>query len=180
MEASTYNGAWVTLRADSGPDRSWPSRHGFQARTSRSGGYPTGSNRSGEASSNFIEHAFECQEPGSGSSPTVVKVQHRLAAKVVDQLVVDYRAGATVLQLANQYQVHRTTVSAHLERHGVARRANRRKLTDEQIAEGATLYAAGWSTAKVGKRFDVSAETALQTLRKAGVPIRARNGWTAG
>jgi hypothetical protein len=131
------------------------------------------------ANSHCTEHAFERQQADRGLTPNPLTVQTRLTVDAIDQLVADYRDGATVPQLADRFQVHRTTVSAHLQRHGVPRRANRRKLTDKQIAEAAKLYVAGWSTAKVGKQFNVSAETALQTLRKAGVPIRARNGWTA-
>jgi hypothetical protein len=108
--------------------------------------------------------------------PTPRQAQRRLSPEEVEHLVAGYQGGATVPELVVRFQIHRTTVFAHLERHGVQGRRNRRKLTDQQVAEAAELYTAGWSTAKIGHKYNVSAETALQTLRKAGVPIRPRPG----
>ena len=123
---------------------------------------------------NCNERAFAGQREETGRSARTVQTQRRLTAEVIAQLAAAYQAGATVPELVNRFQVHRTTVLAHLERQGIPRRANRRKLTDEQVAEAARLYAASWSTARVGEQFNVSAETVRRYLRTAGVRIGER------
>ena len=74
-----------------------------------------------------------------------------------------YRAGNSVRETGNRFGLHRTTVLALLERHGVPRRPNVRKLTDRQLKRGAELYAAGQSLKTVGMAPQVDAET----VRKA-------------
>jgi lambda repressor-like predicted transcriptional regulator len=93
-------------------------------------------------------------------------------------LVEGYNAGASVRQLVDRFELHRTTVLAHLERAGVARRPHTRKLTDVQIAAAAELYDAGWSLARLGTRFDVDSQTVRRTLRSQGVQMRPRRGWS--
>jgi len=88
--------------------------------------------------------------------------------------VVDYRAGATVYELARQFGVHRHTVSELLERHAVSRRYQ--KLTPEQIDLACTLYERGLSLIKVGEQLGRRAETVRQALMKQGAEIRPRNG----
>jgi hypothetical protein len=68
-------------------------------------------------------------------------------------------------------------VLTHLERAGVSRRANVRKLTDEQVQDAATQYASGLFLKTVAKAFDVNETTVTTEFRKAGVPIRRRRGW---
>ena len=46
-----------------------------------------------------------------------------------------------------------------------------------QLDEATRLYEQGWSLARLGDRFGVDAETVRRALRKAGIPLRARNGW---
>ncbi len=50
------------------------------------------------------------------------QVQRRLTAEQVDQLLSEYRAGATMNDLAKRWRLHRTTVAAHLRQAGVALR----------------------------------------------------------
>jgi hypothetical protein len=95
----------------------------------------------------------------------------------VTELVAQYRAGRSVRQLPETFRINRTTVLAHLERTGVARRANSRKLTDEQVHDAATRYASGLSLKIVAKAFYVNEATLSTEFRKAGTPIRARRGW---
>ena len=81
-------------------------------------------------------------------------------------------------QLAEQFRVNRHTVSAVLERHGMARR--RRSLSAEEIAIGAQLYNEGCSLAKIGKRLITEAGTVHDALRKVGISMRpvGTNQWT--
>lgn len=83
------------------------------------------------------EQLFDGQRAESSRTPRTLQVQRRLTAEVVAELAAAYQAGATVPELVKRFQVHRTTVLAHLERQGVPRRPNHGKLTDEQVAEAA-------------------------------------------
>jgi hypothetical protein len=104
------------------------------------------------------------------------QAQTRLDAAAVDKLVTGYQAGATVPELARIFRVHRTTVLAHLERHGVPRRANRRKLTDAQVQEASQLYSSGLSLTAVGKQLAVDEATIRTEFHKAGIPTRPGKG----
>src|ERR1019366_6221183 len=56
------------------------------------------------------------------------QVVRRLRADEVNALVARYESGATVYELAALFKIHRTTVSAHLHRHGANVRRGRRSL----------------------------------------------------
>lgn len=90
------------------------------------------------------------------------------------ELVAMYQVGATINELADRFNVNRTTVIRHLDRAGVETRY--RLLTLEQVEEAARLYAEGWSLARLGERLGVSYDTVLKTFRKAGVKTRPRLG----
>jgi hypothetical protein len=47
------------------------------------------------------------------------QVQRRLKSEQVDQLVAEYQAGDSMLQLANRWRLHRTTAAEHLRRAGL-------------------------------------------------------------
>lgn len=85
------------------------------------------------------------------------RVQCRLSPEAAAELVEAYRQGGGIDDLARQFEVHRTTVMAHLDRSGVERR--RRGLAREQVDEAAKLYGDGWSLARVGRHFGVNGET---------------------
>ena len=51
-----------------------------------------------------------------------VQTQHRLAPKEIKQLVEKYKTGTSMRVLAERWQIHRTTVSAHILLAGVPRR----------------------------------------------------------
>ena len=104
------------------------------------------------------------------------RVQRRLGPEAVAELVEAYQQGGGIDELARQFEVHRTTVMAHLDRSGVDRR--RRGLTPGQVAEASTLYAGGWSLARVGRHFNVNAETVRVVFRKNSMPVRPRQGWS--
>ena len=71
------------------------------------------------------------------------QVLRRLQAADIDRLIAAYVEGDSVPRLVRQFSIHRTTVLIHLERHGVARRRSTRKLTDADVARGASLYLGG-------------------------------------
>lgn len=115
----------------------------------------------------------------TGPAPIEVPRQHqvRLSPARVDELALAYQRGATVRELVEQFGVHRTTVLDHLKRRGIARRANVRKLTDEQVQEAARYYGAGNSLVTTGRRFGVDASTVSREFRRARIVLRPRRGW---
>jgi DNA-directed RNA polymerase specialized sigma24 family protein len=98
------------------------------------------------------------------STPTLLvrQVQKRLDPASIDALVDGYLAGQTVYELAAEFGIERRTVSAHLHRRGVPMR--RRGLSLAQNEEALALRDRGWSLAKIGARFDVSAGTVRNYL----------------
>jgi hypothetical protein len=52
------------------------------------------------------------------------------------------------------------------------------KLSDEDVDEAAVLYRDGLSLKVIGHRFLVAPDTIAKALRRVGVKIRPRRGWT--
>jgi DNA-directed RNA polymerase specialized sigma24 family protein len=102
------------------------------------------------------------------------QTRRRLAADQIAALVEAYQSGKTMKELASEFGIHRTTVSSHLNEHGVPVR--RGGLDQERAAEAVRLYDEGWSSGRLGERFGVSADTVLTVLRRAGASIRPRRG----
>ena len=113
------------------------------------------------------------EEMGRLSNPP----QQRLSPTDVDDLIAAYRAGATISRLAAEFGVHRTTVAAHLDRHGVPRHHDRTEWDDGDLEHAAEMYAAGLSLADVAAVFEIDAQTVANRFRRAGRPIRPRRGW---
>jgi Mn-dependent DtxR family transcriptional regulator len=86
----------------------------------------------------------------------------------------EYQAGATTYDLAIRFKIHRTTVSGHLRRLGVALR--RRGLNEHQIDQAVVLYGQGWSLARIGREFHVNDGTVWAGLRARGVRMRDTGG----
>jgi hypothetical protein len=115
--------------------------------------------------SNLCEQGERLREllemvPG-GSLPaisrTLRQAQRRLRGAEIEKLVTAYLCGSTVYELADQFDVHRHTVSEILERRGVSRRYQ--KLSSEQIAAACSLYRSGLSLTKVGDQLGRRPET---------------------
>ena len=102
------------------------------------------------------------------------QVQRKLNKVELDQLVTGYQSGATVYELAEQFGVHRNTVSASLKRQGEGLRYQ--PLSPTQVTDAIQFYHGGLSLLKVGARVGCGAECVRQALMKAGVKIRPRNG----
>lgn len=101
----------------------------------------------------------------SGPVPGTRQTQKRLDAASVDALVDGYLSGQTVYELAAEFGIERRAVSAHLHRRGVPMR--RRGLSLAQKEEAFALRDRGWSLARIGARFDVSAGTVRNHLGSA-------------
>jgi len=79
-------------------------------------------------------------------------------------------------ELAAEFGINRITVKAHLHRAEAPLR--RLGLDAEQTAEAAALYKAGWSSGRLARRYDASADTVLKALRQCGVANSA-TAWRA-
>jgi DNA-binding CsgD family transcriptional regulator len=107
------------------------------------------------------------------------RTQIRLGPADIERLIAAYAEGNTVLQLAARFKIHRTTVLTHLERNGVPRRRSGPKLSDEDVRQATVLYRDGLSLKAIGIRFLVAPDTVGKALRRVGVKIRPRRGWTS-
>jgi lambda repressor-like predicted transcriptional regulator len=92
----------------------------------------------------------------------------------VAELSKEYeQGGASVKELAQQFGIHRVTVTAHLHRNGVEFR--RSGIAQEDILTAARLYDQGWSLMKLGAKYGVDSTTVWRALRAAGVVMRSPN-----
>jgi ribosomal protein S13 len=105
------------------------------------------------------------------------QTQRRLPASESEALCAAYRNGRTIRALSAQFGIHRTTVTAILERAGIDRRI--RTISDEEVERATELYDEGFSTAIIGNRLGFSAETVRSHLMRNGVKIRPRRGWSS-
>jgi lambda repressor-like predicted transcriptional regulator len=107
-------------------------------------------------------------------TPLPIQTQNRLGTEQSDALATAYLSGATVNELAEQFQVHRSTVFEILTRNNVPRR--QRGLNDDQLESIMSLYAEGWSLKQLGERFGFHSETVGAALKREGLEIRRRWG----
>ena len=80
-------------------------------------------------------------------------------------------------QLAADFDVHRTTVAAHLDRRSVPRHSEQTAWDDDILKAAAARYADGLSLADVANRYGIDAQTVANRFRRAGVSVRPRRGW---
>ena len=85
-----------------------------------------------------------------------------------------YREGKAIKELARNFGVYRTTVTAILERSGVELRLA--GLSNAQVAEACRLYPGGWWLARLADRYSVNDMTVRRYLLLAGVVVRSRRG----
>ncbi len=81
------------------------------------------------------------------------RVHRRLLPDQVESLVASYRQGATTYELAQEFRIHRHTVTERLERRGTPRRY--RSLEPDQIQQAIALYDTGLSLSPSEPRSDV-------------------------
>jgi hypothetical protein len=89
----------------------------------------------------------------------------------VSELVSQYRAGATVYELAQKFSIHRVTVSKLLRGEGVRLRLD--GLSEAAITQAAELYSGGWSLARIGDHFGVAGSTVFRAFKGRGLPTRS-------
>jgi DNA-binding CsgD family transcriptional regulator len=103
--------------------------------------------------------------------------QHRLTPEETERLKRTYEAGATLRDLAREFQIHRTTAADLLERSGVFRRV--KGPSEVQMSEAIRMYLAGQSAARIGQALGFAADTIRYRLKAAGVQMRGPHDWHA-
>jgi lambda repressor-like predicted transcriptional regulator len=99
------------------------------------------------------------------------QTQRRLTPEQVEQLIAGYQGGDDMTVLATRWDLHRTTVAAHLTRAGVELR--RQGVPPERIDEASRLYGEGWSLQRLAERFHCDDKTVRQALQRPGVRLQA-------
>ncbi|ASR54918.1 hypothetical protein CBP52_07140 [Cellulomonas sp. PSBB021] len=96
--------------------------------------------------------------------------QTLLRPEQVDDLVAQYREGATLVELASLFGVNRRTVATHLTRREVTIRRGR--FDPSRIHEAADLYLSGLTLAEVGVKVGAGPQAVRRALASHGVMIR--------
>ena len=105
---------------------------------------------------------------------SVEMAQTLLRPEQVDDLVSEYRSGATLVELAAQFRVNRRTVAAHLVRREVPIR--RGSFDPSRIHEAADLYLSGLTLAEVGVKVGAGPQAVRRALASHGIVIRPGGG----
>lgn len=94
----------------------------------------------------------------------------RLDATEIEALVSQYRQGARVSELAHRYDLHRSTVRAHLRRQDVEARDRVPQVNEADAF--VELYEQGHSLAAIGKRYGIGPSRVRTQLLHRGVGLR--------
>ncbi|WP_082099656.1 helix-turn-helix domain-containing protein [Demequina maris] len=100
------------------------------------------------------------------------QVQRHLSPEGQLEVVQMYQAGKTINAVARQFKLHRTTVTAILDRHDVPVRAH--YMTARQVDEAQTLYESGNSLAEIGRRLGFDPATISNRLTGRGIHRRGQ------
>jgi len=92
----------------------------------------------------------------------------------IDRAIELYEQGASIVEIAKAFGVHRATMSERLRSYGVTIRHD--DVTPELVEQAVELYRSGLSCAAIGKQLGFSGSTILTHLGRAGVRIRPRKG----
>jgi transposase-like protein len=104
--------------------------------------------------------------------PQTQRVDRRLSAETIAQLVQAYRDGASTTELRRRHELSQGSVIKILHEHGVVMRGQ--GLADGDVSTAAELYRAGATLAQLGERFGVSPNAVRRALVSAGVAMRPR------
>jgi DNA-directed RNA polymerase specialized sigma24 family protein len=100
--------------------------------------------------------------------------QRRLSDVQVQQMTTRYLEGATVYELAVEFDICRSKVSERLKENGVRMRL--RSPSNQEICEMVRLYESGLSLAAVGKKVGKSVGTVKRYVLECGVQSRDTHG----
>jgi hypothetical protein len=100
--------------------------------------------------------------------------QRRLSDVRAQQMTTRYLEGATVYELAVEFDICRSKVSERLKENGVRMRLQ--PPSDQEISEMVRLYESGLSLAAVGKKVRASVGTVRRCVLARGVQTRDTHG----
>jgi DNA-binding CsgD family transcriptional regulator len=81
---------------------------------------------------------------------------------LVERLVAEYRAGASVYELQERHGVHRNTIAKHLRDHGL--RLGRQPLSTAEVHRACELHAEGLSLNAIGRKMGRDPKTVKTAL----------------
>ena len=90
----------------------------------------------------------------------------------IDDLAEAYKSGTSIKDLADEFEIDRSTVLKNLQGLDIPRRYP--ALDPDQCEQVCRLYEGGLNSTEIGQVFDVSPDTVLRTLQRAGIKIRSR------
>jgi transposase len=105
-----------------------------------------------------------------------IRIGNSLSSKEIEQLVAEYRAGATIPSLSQRFGFNKRTIIRHLRQQRAYHSLANPPATEAQVEMMITLYQAGWSLIKVGKRLGFCATTVATYLRKHHIRTRDTRG----
>lgn len=102
--------------------------------------------------------------------PRVHRLDVRLGAEALDQLIIDYQAGLTGPELQSRYGLSKGSVLRLLHEAGVQLR--RQPVRGGQLAEMVALYESGLSIRQVAAELGLPKTTVQDALPRSGVAMR--------
>jgi hypothetical protein len=102
------------------------------------------------------------------------RIDRRLSAGTITELVQAYRDGASTTELRCRYEISQGSVIKILHEHGVEMR--NQGLAENDVSTAAELYRGGSTLAQLGERFGVSPNAVRRALVAAGGVMRPRGG----
>jgi hypothetical protein len=106
--------------------------------------------------------------------PKMRRLDRRLSAEMIAELVQAYRDGAGTPELRQRYDLSQGSVIKILHSHGVQMRGQ--GLADGDIPLVANLYHSGATLARLGEQFGVSYSAVRRALIATGAVLRPRGG----
>lgn len=113
-------------------------------------------------------------ERSAATPPRRHKLDQRLNAEQLAEMVAAYEAGSHSAELSRSFGVGKTSVIKILREAGV--KIRRQGLTPEQAAQAEQLYRSGLSMGRVADELGTRASTICFVLRQRAVPTRPRRG----
>ncbi len=104
----------------------------------------------------------------SPAAKTPPKRATRLAETDEAEVARKYQQGQSVYALADEYGIHRTTISTILKRQGVNTRYN--FMTEEMITQATRLRQQGLSYKAIGQQLGVTDRTVYSALKRQEIP----------
>ena len=122
----------------------------------------------------LVENLTKSQVREVSPLPQVHRLDRRLSASMIAELVQSYQDGMSTTQLRQQYELSQGSVIRILHGHGVVMR--NQGLDDGDVVTAAELYRGGATLAQLGERFGISPNAVRRALIAEGVVMRARGG----